>query len=200
MQSELVRSELAKRLQPVDADWAGALTDPQTTVTPLATPFLRRWFVVRIERFSPSGPLPMLLACGPAGEATVLNGDAAALGRVLAADAADVGDEAAAVALVELHLAVAMPDRIVVRTVDDIPWRPRLGPDLVARRDQLAAELAGVVRPPAAVARIGGGFDVALFVVEEMSLLRVTFGVSRAGAVSAASAVVRDGLPLVYRM
>jgi hypothetical protein len=199
-----LRGDLAARLRPIAEHYAQIVLDPETSFEPVPAPFLARSFVVQAQKFGPSRPILLYIgAQSGSGQAFVLNGQPAEWNRFVAADGAQVRDEATAAELARVFVRTTRPQNrryVVVESTDALPWRPNLEDDEQAQRRAQTERLAPLLRPPVAVQRIDGGFDVTLFVVNGANVESLTLVVDAGGQVQTRADTVATDLPFTYTM
>lgn len=198
-----LRGDLAARLRPINAFYADLVLAPETRFSPIPAAFLRQSFIVLVEKMAPSRPVQLYVGAGPTGEAFVLNAQPAEFARLMAADGARITDEATATEVARTMLVCTRPQNRrfkLVESASELPWRPNLEGEEAATHARMSVELQSVVRPPIAVARIDGGFDVHFHVVSQMNLDELTATVTQAGAVTVESRTVAANLPFTYTL
>ncbi len=197
----ITREDIAAAIAPLREDIAAAIRDRQSTdIERIDCPALSRYRVYMVTVFAPHAPIVHYVGYAEGGTAFVLSEDPAAFTAMAAADGGvDITTEAEAAAYVEVFLAVTRPlSRLsyLVKSIEDVSFRPGLEPEEAAARRRFEREYRSVIRPPSA-RKTGDSFEVTAFRVIEQSLERVTVRVTRHGALAIDAEVLEQDLPLV---
>lgn len=195
------KGRILATLREANPGLADAADHPDTELTRVPAPFLPAgWALARLVRFLPTRPLVLHVMAGPDGAGGLLTGDPDTFNRLVREAGVRIGDAATALALARTYVeATRVQNRRyqVISALVDLPWRPGLEPDEVARRDAALRILGADVAPKARTSP-DGVFVADLVVVSGMDLVRALLAVESDGTVAVAHQPIEADLPFTY--
>jgi hypothetical protein len=201
MASEAERENLAAALVDQDEDSAGLILADRTEVLEYPQ---RLFGEHRIYRVTYEGRHPQRLYVGWGGDgqaAYVLTDAPEKVVALARAEGLRLDTAERAVAYAELVFETTRSRRqleYLVRSVEDLKFVPEPDARQRAAQERTRERFAAVIRPPAAEPTDANAWSVALYIVHEQDLRRLTMAIQRDGAIAQSSAVLGRDLPLVW--
>ncbi len=192
-----VRDRLVQALQDDTTGLGDLVSQADTSLTVLETPWLQGWQVVDVLSRAGSHGTRAYVGLSQDGTAVLLSGAPDAFVEILGSGAASVPDEDTAVQVVDTYLDATRSFRgwsERIASFDDVRLRPDLDAEAQASVDAARATLADQVAPTAAVSR-GDGFDVVAWVQDGAAVVRHEVHVGRDGSLSDRPATLVSDLP-----
>jgi hypothetical protein len=195
-----MRAKISAGLSAISPASADLVADETTRLDPVPAQWLRGWRVYDVQGLAPSHPQRFYVALSGGGSVLLLSGRPESFAR-MARDAGVVVDTAdVALGVAELYLDstrtfAAYSYRI--KSVADIDWLPKPTAEEKRQREEITAEYAGRVGPPAAKPA-AAGWTVTSWMVDDRSLVRHRLTVGADGAVQDQRQVVIREMPVPW--
>lgn len=191
--------ELSRSLSEVNSRYGRLVVDRMTTVDTVPAPF-SVYRICRVEYLGPHHPELFYVAYAPGRPVHLLSEDTDTFNKLVAEDRVviDSAERAEQYAAVFIEVTRSMSQlTYLVRSVDEVRFRPKLSPEEEARKSDFLNRYRSLIHPPKA-APAGSDWEVVAWVVRQQALQRHTLRISRSGAVARRIETVEEDLPLVY--
>ena len=196
----IIQQQLKKALQSLNKQYADLLTDPMTEITVYDAPFLSRYQIYGVEHFDPYASVFFYVGFAERQRAYILTGTPENYVKMFKADGAVIAavEPAARYAATYLDVTRSMKKLFyLVRSVDEVKFRPNLSGDEAQARAAFIDQYRPVITPPSATLT-SQGYQVTLYAVREQALERHTLTVKKKGEIQDQLTVLAQSLPLVY--
>ena len=198
--AEGIQQQLGAALAPVSEHYAHLAADPSTEVEVYRTEFLHRFRIYRVEHLDPNHPVLFFVGFAPGESAYLLTGAPESFVRMARADSVviDSPDLAVEYAAAYLEVTRSMSELCyLVRSADQVEFRPNLDADEAAARTAFLRTYRSVITPPTAAAT-DHGYTVTAYTVRDQTLERHSLTVRRDGEIDDRVTVLEADLPLTY--
>ena len=192
-----LRDRLASALQATSPTRAKLVTDPQTTLTPVAADWLPGWQILDVLNKTPPHPRRFYVALSTDGRAEVLTGKPEAFSTVLVDAGVQVDSAEQAVDVGSVFLDATRDFRAYAYRIDsvaDIEWIPKPTAAEQPARDQLMKTYRSKVKPPQA-AESGDGWQVTVWMVQGRDLVLHKLDIASGTAISDQAETARRTSP-----
>jgi hypothetical protein len=197
---ETTRAALIEAMAAVNERLARVLADHLAVLTTYDAPFLRRHRIYRVDLFKPPQEVAFYVGFAAGGPAHLLTGRPDSFARLARADGVAIDNPAVAAgyAVAFLETTRSMSELFyVVRSVDDLRFRPNLDEERQCVRADAVARYRDAIAPPTAEER-GGAYAVTAYAVRQQALERHALAVGRDGGIADHVTTLAAGLPLVF--
>ena len=195
-----LRDRLASALQATSPTRAKLVTDPQTTLTPVAADWLPGWQILDVLNKTPPHPRRLYVALSTDGRAEVLTGKPEAFSTVLVDAGVQVASAEQAVDVGSVFLDATRDFRAYAYRIDsvaDIEWIPKPTAAEQAVRDNLRKTYQSLVKPPQA-AESGEGWRVTIWMVQGRDLVTHELSIATGKAVSDQTKTAERNIPVPH--
>lgn len=192
------RGRLAAGLQSVSPTTARLVSDPKTTLTPVAADWLSGWQIIDVVNQTPPHPRRVVAALSQAGDAVVLTGQPDAFSTMLQQAAVSVSSAGVAAQVATVYLDSTRTFTTLayrVDSVEDIMWRPGLSATEQKTRDSIVSTYDGKIAP-AKAEQSSSGWTVESWMVSGFDLVRHQTTITTDGAVTDKTETVVSDLPV----
>ncbi|QDP98462.1 hypothetical protein FOE78_23440 [Microlunatus elymi] len=192
-----MQSKLARAFESSSPQTAELIKDADTKLNEIKLAGLTGWTLVDVQNLRPPHPRRVAVALSDSGDGKVLSGDPDAFNAVVRANlgelTADSAVDAAKTFLDFTRDTGSWSYR--VESVEVIKWLPKPTDLQADRRDELIKKYGDQIAPPEAVAE-SGGYAMTLWTVSGTDLIQHKIIVGSDGAITDATKVAADNLPV----